>query len=244
MKILIFCILTLSCLNLNAQLEFSPVENTQEFNLDLSDAFVSGRIESFLLNQTASSVSLKWEVFEIDAPDEWEMQLTVADDGGGGFSWGVTSNFASTVLPNPIPLPIAIADSSKMNLAVRPKGVAGCGTYEIHISLVDDPEQIVAIGTYNFFINVNTDCITSTRDDFDDNPMVIYPNPTDNYFTISNNPKVRTVEVFNMVGTPMIRTPFQMEEEIDISSFPKGVYLIMMLDKNGKTLSTARLAKK
>lgn len=244
MKTIILIILTLFFFGLNAQVEFSPEENTQEFNLDLSDAFDKGTIKSFLLNQNALSVSLKWELFKIDAPDEWETQLTVADDGGGGFTWGITSNFDSATLPNPIPLPIVAADSSKMNLAVRPKGIAGCGTYEIHISLVDDPDQIIAIGTYNFLINVNADCITSIQDNFNSDPIVVYPNPTKDYFTISNHSMVKTVEIFNMVGIPMMRTPFQSGEEIDISIFPKGVYLINFLDKNGKTLSINRLVKK
>ncbi|MFK7776271.1 MAG: hypothetical protein AB8F94_29385 [Saprospiraceae bacterium] len=206
MKQIILFFLTLAFYNLNAQIEFSPEENTKNDIVDLSDVFNNSFIESFLLNNTSTSVSLKWEIVKIVAPEEWEVQLSVSGDGGGAFSWGGTSNIDVNIGLD-IPLPIASIDSSEMRLGLRPKGVAGCGTYEVRVSLTSDTSQVIAIGTYNFMINTPPDCITSD-DNFGKAQILIFPNPTSDYFTITENQDIKSIQIFNIVGQQMALTSF------------------------------------
>ena len=74
--------------------------------------------------------------------------------------------------------------------------------------------------------------------------MKIFPNPTTDYFTITDNPYVNSVEIFNIVGKQMAVTPFQNGDAINVAGFPNGLYLVRMLDDEGAVLKTTRLTKR
>lgn len=57
--------------------------------------------------------------------------------------------------------------------------------------------------------------------------IVVYPNPARDYCTIqSKNNKVKSFEVYNILGTLMFSNTFTQEEQINMENYPKGVYLI------------------
>lgn len=228
-------------------LSITPNNVTQDTILDFANdpfpEYLSGKIHSSIYNNTNDEVNLRWDIFQITGPSEWEAQLCVNIESGSCYAWGVSTNLDPST--DSLPLLIEANDHSIFDIGVRPNLISGCGTFEIRVSPFDDSTNVEVVGTYHFRFNVDADC----------NPLVsienvgktdfkIFPNPTMDQFTITKNPYVKSVEIFNIMGTPMIRTPFQSGEEIDISIFPKGVYLVNFLDKNGKTLSSNRLVKK
>ena len=239
MRLILITIIISSFFNLNAQVVFSPEENTKEVNLDLNDVWIHTQVQSYLLNNTSDTLSLRWEIFVIDAPQEWEFQFNVSDDGGGSFYWGLNSNIDDLSGVN-IPLPIMPNDSSKMNLGVRPRGIAGCGTYEVRVTSVSDTSNILAVGTYHAKINTTPDCTTSISE-IEKNQVKIFPNPATDYFTLTATDFVKEIQIFNSVGKRMKTVAFQNGQAINVSSFPNGLYLVRMLDKNGEVLKTTRL---
>lgn len=240
MKLKLLFLFILLSLSLNAQLEFSLVEDTQEATLDLSDMWVKTQLNGHLVNNTSDSVEIKFEIIDVNAPSDWQFQLSVTLDGGFGFSWNVPTNIDST-LGLILPIPIIAGDSSAMNLSIQPRGVAGCGTYEIRISLASEPSNIVATGIYNYKIN-SPDCTTSSRE-LERDQIQISPNPTKDSFTIKENQSIHEVQIFNLVGKEMLRTSYQSGKVFKIIPFPNGCYLVRTLDKNGITINTSRLIK-
>ena len=225
--------------------DVTPNNITLDTLVDLTDEYVSGKMHSHLNNNTSSEVELRWEIVSIDAPSEWRIQLCVNNESGGCFSWDILSNTADA-LPNPIPLTIAANDHSIFDVGLRPKSTAGCGTYEIKVTTMSDTTNVLATGVYTFKFNVDENCeaLVSSTNNFDKSLVKIFPNPTNDYFTITDNPYVESIQIFNIVGKQMATTNFQNGDAINISNFPNGLYLVRMLDDDGDVLKTTRLTKR
>ena len=242
MKQILLLVFLLLSFNLTSQVYFSPEENLVIDTLNLSDEFATIQAESFLLNDTPDTVSLKWEIVKINGPEEWEVSLFVSGAGGGTFIFGATSNIDDDFGLN-IPLPIPPEDVSYMFLTLRPNTIAGCGTYKIRVTPVSDTTNLLATGYYDYRINTTPDCTTSTFDPGKKN-IEIFPNPATGYFTLTENDFVKEIQIFNIVGKRMKTVAFQNGQAIHVSSFPNGLYLVRMLDKNGEVLKTTRLTKR
>ncbi len=243
MKQILLSLFILISFGLNAQIQYSPAETTLDTIVELSDEFISAKILASLENNTNDPVSLRFEISSNDAPSQWEVQLCVNDDTGGCFSWGIASNINAGIGID-IPLNIVDNGSSIMDLALRPRGVLGCGSYDVTITTVDDPSTVLATGTYNFKINTDPNCETVSTNDFDKAAIKIFPNPTNDYFTITDNNYVRDIEIFNIVGKRMKINSFQNGQAVNVTSYPNGLYLVRMLGKNGEILKTTRLTKR
>lgn len=226
--------------------DITPNDITLDTLVDLTDAFVSGKMHSDIYNNTPSAVELRWEITQVNGPSEWQAQLCVNNESGGCFSWDVLSN-TDAALPTPKPLMIAANDHSIFDIGVRPKSTAGCGTYEIKVTPMNDTTNLLVTGIYTFKYNVDSNCeaLVSSTNNFDKSLVKIFPNPTTDYFTISDdNQYVESIQIFNIVGKQMAMSSFQNGAAINVSSFPNGLYLVRMLDKDGDILKTSRLTKR
>jgi len=242
MKPILFLFCFLFFTTANAQIIFSPEENTKEATLDLSDNYITTKLTPHLVNNTSDTVALRWEIFKIDAPAEWEFQLSINPDLVGSYNWGFYSNIETSIYLD-VPHIINSNDSSSMKLSIRPRGVAGCGMFEIRVAHVADTSNIISIGFFEYKINTSPDCTTSTFD-LEKEKIQVFPNPTMDYFTITENTVVEEIRIFNIMGKRMKAILFQNGKEINVASFPNGFYLIKMLDKNREVVKTTRLIKK
>ncbi|MBI5916204.1 MAG: T9SS type A sorting domain-containing protein [Bacteroidetes bacterium] len=71
-----------------------------------------------------------------------------------------------------------------------------------------------------------------------------YPNPTLGQFSITNNPLVKKVVLFNILGKQVKSFQHMNGNQYDISGVPDGLYLVSMLDAKGQTLKTVRMTKR
>ncbi len=79
----------------------------------------------------------------------------------------------------------------------------------------------------------------------DDPPKVsIYPNPTANFFGLSNIEGISQLTIFNLLGKEMRNFKAESGVKYDISDLPNGMYLIQMTDTKQKIVSTLRLQKR
>ena len=89
--------------------------------------------------------------------------------------------------------------------------------------------QLIKIG--NTLTNpVNICNINSMEDLIDDNQIIVFPNPTNDYFSIQNNSRKANdyiISITNIQGKLIKRFKLNNEnKKIDISSFEKGVYFV------------------
>jgi hypothetical protein len=72
----------------------------------------------------------------------------------------------------------------------------------------------------------------------------IYPNPATEYIKLSDDDAVRTVSISNMLGRKIRTFEVTKADHYDIADLPNGLYLIQIIGKNNKVLTTQRLTKK
>ena len=73
--------------------------------------------------------------------------------------------------------------------------------------------------------------------------LVLYPNPAQNNLTIkTNSTKLENafMEIMNMMGQSVLKTTFNINEAIDISTLPNGIYFVLLAGSE-QTVSPKKL---
>lgn len=228
--------------SVNAQMATMTPEVVEQIKtVDLTDANLIVKGYGELTNLFTEDIQFKWTINPVDVPMEWQYQLC---DKNQCFGFGVLSNIDPNIGLN-APLLVEPNTISIMEMGVKPNGVAGCATFEIIAADKNNPDSILASATYIYQLNVNENCETATNTkDIDLNAIKVFPNPTTDYFTITDNDFVEDIQIFNIIGKEMITNSFQNGKAYNVMSFPTGLYLVRMMDKNGKIIKTTRLTKR
>ncbi len=75
--------------------------------------------------------------------------------------------------------------------------------------------------------------------------VTIYPNPATEFISIDNDTNVQSLQILNLVGRRIkIIEDVVRDTPYDISDLPNGMYLVQIIDKQGKVLTTQRLSKR
>ena len=81
--------------------------------------------------------------------------------------------------------------------------------------------------------------------DFADPPKIsVYPNPTSDFFAVSDPEGISKLKVFNLVGKEMRSFNVESGLKYNVSDLPNGMYLIQMINNNKKIVNTQRLQKR
>jgi len=242
--ILLFVFLLSLGFNSIAQIEITPDVETQDTILNLTDEWTTTKMKADLYNNGSEDAVLRWEIFKIDGPADWQVQLCVDANYGGCFAWDVNSNISDD-WGTDVPLIVTGGGGSSIwQFAVRPNLTPGCGTYEIRVTDTADVNTVLATSTHTFRVNVDANCEATSVSELDKKSLKVFPNPTTDYFTLTENDFVREIQIFNIVGKRMATTPFFNGQAINVSSYPIGLYLIKIMDKDGDIVKTTRLTKR
>jgi len=117
------------------------------------------------------------------------------------------------------------------------------GEHTVTFRLIDDcnstnPEPL---GEVNITFNAAGD--SSVSDDIDNNNILLYPNPVNDFFHISSDENVASIAMYNIVGRHIQSEVHRTGQSHDVSNLDKGLYLVRILDRNQKTLKVIRLTK-
>ncbi len=109
--------------------------------------------------------------------------------------------------------------------------------------------SFLLFGTFQIEANNFNPTEISTEDpitySWSDSNINIYPNPATNFFSISNfNSEIVKVDVFNILGRKMGSFEIDSNNHYEISSYPKGMYLVQFIGANQDVLKTIRLNKR
>jgi hypothetical protein len=73
----------------------------------------------------------------------------------------------------------------------------------------------------------------------------IYPNPATNYISINKDENVKQIAIFNLVGRKLKTIEdVEKDEQYDVSDLPNGMYLVQIIDKSNKIITTQRVSKR
>ena len=104
------------------------------------------------------------------------------------------------------------------------------GTYAIQIGSLTSGRNYLESFTEGIFTISST---ASTKEDFVDNNLKIYPNPVNDILNIkiSNSIKIEEVNIYNILGKIVLKTINQ--HKINVSKLNKGVFLIKIKTNKG-----------
>lgn len=86
--------------------------------------------------------------------------------------------------------------------------------------------------------------VTGLYENVSDGMISIYPNPAENYFTISNNVKVTSYRIYDMEGRKLSEGTPAAENTINVSPIASGCYLIELSTPDNNTLIRKLLINK
>lgn len=211
----------------------NPLDTTFEANLSNPNLLLKSLAR--ITNTTNDTVRLKWQRTVVDLPIAWVTQVC---DNQLCYDPIVETN-VDLEFGIDVPMVLAPGQSSNLDVYITPKGVAGSGTVKILVSLLNAPDSIVAIGTYNIEVK---DVATSTKNTRRSD-ISLYPNPVNDYIHLSNTRDVAKILVYNIVGRPVRTFVVNGQNKFDIEDLPGGFYLVNLRDKQGDTIKTVRIVK-
>jgi hypothetical protein len=109
--------------------------------------------------------------------------------------------------------------------------------------ITNDPDgfQTMIYGTQPFvgYIYRNTPILSV--DDFKENEIYMYPNPTSGTLIIQSKTPIFLIEIYNLLG--QLVKSYSKENTIDISSVDQGIYFIKVMDESGN-IGSQKVVKK
>lgn len=84
-----------------------------------------------------------------------------------------------------------------------------------------------------------------TGDGIQGDDIKLYPNPAGDHFSLENASKVRGIEIINVVGkTVKVFGDITTYDNFYIGDLTTGLYMVRVVDMDGKVMKTIRLHKK
>jgi len=234
--LLAFCLISLALQAQTITVEsLHTVENFE--NIDLTNPDIDLESHASVTNNTDQKINLIWKrIVKENCPLEWQTQIC---DNNLCYFYTVDSN------PADKPFELEAGETfDGFIFHALPRTVPGCCRVKVEFSTVENPD--VVLETAIFDVSVNTpacDFSTNTKEIEEAKTVSIFPNPTHDRFTLSNNDVVNKIDLYNSLGQKLKTFDFENGEYMDISDLESGIYSIIMINAEGKALSTLMLDK-
>ncbi len=182
-----------------------------------------------LVTNTASSpVNLFWSKRMNGGPANW---LSWICDKNLCFDPGVNS------CPANKPNQLNPGESFDLQVHMNPGNTEGSATYDLNV--IDDQGNVIA--TVAGEINISS---TTSVKEAGDSRLTVFPNPTQDFFQVSDTPGLRYIEVFNIVGNKTKSFDAAPQRQYFVGELPEGIYLVRLIASSGKVIKTVRLSKR
>ncbi len=124
--------------------------------------------------------------------------------------------------------PIRPVDASEYGLVMN-GDVTQTGTYT--------QWKFIDVSTGQYLKSLNTEQTVTGTENWDASKIVLYPNPSSTgRFTLESSVNIKQLRVYNLTGTVLLdKVMNSRNEDIDLSSFGPGTYLIRMQHDSGLT---------
>lgn len=113
------------------------------------------------------------------------------------------------------------------------------------------PAAIIALMMVSVFANAQQETLASIQTNNDPKVKVeVFPNPTSDFLTIDLSKldlKKPNIEIRNIIGSKMLMTKEDAggkKIRVDVTSYPRGYYLVLVKDDQSKFQQTIRFSKK
>ncbi len=180
-----------------------------------------------IVNLTEDTLTIKWERVEADYLSGWESSFC---DAYSCFPTNVNSS-SFKFYPR---------DTSRMDLHLYSLGKTGSGNAYVELSL-EETGQLLGVLYYYFEV----DEFSTTDNIALDCELLIYPQPTTDFFRLKHNDLYSRVEIIDFKGRK-IKTYQVLSDtrvEYEIGNLAPGMYLLRIIDKMGRLKGTQQFLK-
>lgn len=104
------------------------------------------------------------------------------------------------------------------------------------IDFLDDEKADIYFSTSDLGLvkyQISLETLATNNNSLSKADLIIYPNPTSDYITISND-KIKEATIVDFTGKTLLKST---SKTIDLSNLPKGVYILNVTIENGKSIS-------
>lgn len=220
MKTLIPLWALILCLSfsLHAQSGYSidPESFEVSYNEDLAN--VSDlRMDALMFNSSTIAFGFDWEIVNIEMPEEWE--LSVSDKDISYFP-GITNNQTPLTLEGG-------ETSAPYNIHLYPNQKAGCGSWEVLITLANDPNVVIDTIEYEVTVNDDDCMLSSVYLIYQEARINFFPNPFSDVLNFGSEYPIREVSISDLTGKELFH-----QQGIDIKmvqpALVNGTYLVSL----------------
>lgn len=179
-------------------------------------------------NNTGETLNLYWEFVPADGyPAEWVTQVCDIN-----LCYAPDKLISSSASPNTI----ASGETVEFSFKVWNNSGTVNGTSYGILNLYDD-------SGFTNLVASSSAPVTSTND-LDLTDLVIYPNPTTDFFQLKNDASIASISIFNIVGRNVSSLNHTSGMIHDVTALRPGMYLVRLENKAGEVVKSMRLSKK
>ena len=179
-------------------------------------------------NTSSSTANIFWSKKLLNNPTPW-------------FSWICDKNLCYTPETNSCPASkpnvLGPGESFDLQVHMNPSSMEGEGDYELNL-LDEQGNNLTTIGG-DILIN----SATAVKDS-KESKLTVFPNPTTEFFKVSEISGLRNVELFNIVGNKIRSYDAIPQKQYYVGDLTDGIYLIRLVSSSGKVIKTIRLSKR
>jgi len=199
---------------------------------------------SFVLTGNPSQTDISYHIHVTNTSNQsislfWSKRMS--NNPSGWFSWICDKNLcydpSVNACPQSKPNVMAAGETIELQVHANPANTEGAGDYEL--SVIDDAGNV--LNTINGQIIVSS--ATAVKD-LNSAKLTVYPNPTQDFFQVSDTPGLRYIELFNIVGNKMKSYDATPQKQYYVGDLTDGIYLVRLVTSSGKIIKTIRLSKR
>ncbi len=180
-----------------------------------------------LKNTSSQTKRIVWQRNIISLPNGW--QSLVCD---------INQCWTSGVNASPDTIVLSANGTSNLDAYIRPNQISGSATIELKATEVGNTANTVT-GRYLFTTTTSSREVSKSS-----SSLKIYPNPTTDYFMLSDDSDViERVVIYNIIGRQVRNYNVVDNFKYSVNDLPEGLYIIRLLNSSGNTVKTIRLNK-
>lgn len=182
-------------------------------------------------NVTDQEVTAYWQLIKgDDFPDEWSSFLC---DNGSCYPDFIRN------CPEAKPNVFAPGQSFEWTLHMKPKNTIGESQLTIRVFYPQaEGDSTYVDQIYDIRVGTSNTVEVSLAE------MVIYPNPTTDYFGIKADDSVSKIGIYNVVGKQMKMINHRSGQSHNVQDLSKGIYLVRLMDDKGQVMKSMKLSKR
>ena len=188
-------------------------------------------VTSDLSNSGDEDVTFYWKLEKDESfPTLWETQIC-------DFNLCYPENIDES---NPdLPNVIKAGETRNIKVYLLPHGMEGESSLELTLySNKELTESIISLPSSSMMVSNSTSTYSVKEED-----LVLYPNPTSDYFKVSEDQHIKNIAVYNIVGKELMRFRHIPGQSHNVESLRKGIYLVRFFDAKGEIIKALRLSK-